>query len=168
MSKIESVSIERDCQSSVPEWTDALSRYVGRLSSSCWDQQLTKCMAKPGKGFAGRIEPANRRKSANNGSRSPFSGIEIIHNLIAERKQSAVRACAKHRRRASRLFRAPPILQFLMPIEAGLALARTCRGSEKTLSVLEQRFSTLTSREREIMIRATAGRLNKRIAEGSS
>ena len=49
-------------------------------------------------------------------------------------------------------------------IETGLARDRARRESEEALAVLRERFDTLSSREREIMIRATAGRLNKQIA----
>jgi FixJ family two-component response regulator len=49
-------------------------------------------------------------------------------------------------------------------IETGLALDRARRESEEALAVLRERFDTLSSREREIMINATAGRLNKQIA----
>ena len=49
-------------------------------------------------------------------------------------------------------------------IETGLARDRARRESEKALGVLRERFETLSSREREIMIHATAGRLNKQIA----
>ncbi len=49
-------------------------------------------------------------------------------------------------------------------IEVGLARDRARRESEKALTELRQRFETLSSREREIMIQATAGRLNKQIA----
>ena len=51
-------------------------------------------------------------------------------------------------------------------IEAGLARDRARRESEKALDELRIRFDSLTSREREIMIQATAGRLNKQIAYG--
>jgi FixJ family two-component response regulator len=51
-------------------------------------------------------------------------------------------------------------------IEAGLARDRARRESEKALDELRTRFGSLTSREREIMIQATAGRLNKQIAFG--
>ena len=51
-------------------------------------------------------------------------------------------------------------------IEAGLARDRARRESEKALDELRTRFNSLTSREREIMIQATAGRLNKQIAYG--
>jgi FixJ family two-component response regulator len=49
-------------------------------------------------------------------------------------------------------------------IETGLARDRARRESEEALAVLRERFDTLSSREREIMIQATAGRLNKQMA----
>ena len=49
-------------------------------------------------------------------------------------------------------------------IETGLARDRARRESEGALAVLRERFDTLSSREREIMIKATAGRLNKQMA----
>lgn len=49
-------------------------------------------------------------------------------------------------------------------IMTGLARDRARRESEKALESLRQRFDTLSPREREIMIQATAGRLNKQIA----
>jgi len=49
-------------------------------------------------------------------------------------------------------------------IETGLARDRARRENEKALSALRERFNTLSSREREIMVQATAGRLNKQIA----
>src|SRR5262245_38417262 len=49
-------------------------------------------------------------------------------------------------------------------VEAGLARDRARRESEKTLVALRQRFDTLSSRERDIMLRAVDGRLNKQIA----
>jgi FixJ family two-component response regulator len=45
-----------------------------------------------------------------------------------------------------------------------LARDRARRESEEALAVLRERFDTLSSREREIMIQATAGRLNKQMA----
>jgi FixJ family two-component response regulator len=48
-------------------------------------------------------------------------------------------------------------------IEAGLARDRACRGSDKALSALKERFESLSSREREVMMQVTAGRLNKQI-----
>jgi FixJ family two-component response regulator len=49
-------------------------------------------------------------------------------------------------------------------IEAGLALDRTRRENEKTLSALRERFGSLSPREREIMIEVAHGRLSKQIA----
>ncbi|HEV2716469.1 MAG TPA: response regulator [Terriglobales bacterium] len=49
-------------------------------------------------------------------------------------------------------------------IETGLARDRALRENEKALGALRERFNTLSSREREIMFQATAGRLNKQIA----
>ena len=49
-------------------------------------------------------------------------------------------------------------------IDTGLARDRAHRESEKSLVDLRERFSKLSPREREIMIQATAGRLNKQIA----
>ena len=49
-------------------------------------------------------------------------------------------------------------------VEAGLARDRARRESEKALAGLRERFDTLTSREREIMVQVAAGRLNKQIA----
>jgi FixJ family two-component response regulator len=49
-------------------------------------------------------------------------------------------------------------------IEAGLARDRARRESDRALAVLRERFDTLSSREREVMLRVVAGRLNKQIA----
>jgi FixJ family two-component response regulator len=49
-------------------------------------------------------------------------------------------------------------------VQAGLARDRARRESDKALGALRERFETLSSREREIMIQVTAGRLNKQIA----
>ena len=49
-------------------------------------------------------------------------------------------------------------------VEAGLARDRARRENDKALDALTKRFETLSSREREIMIQVTAGRLNKQIA----
>jgi FixJ family two-component response regulator len=51
-------------------------------------------------------------------------------------------------------------------IDAGLARDRARRESEQALTELRNRFDSLSLREREIMIQATAGRLNKQIAHG--
>jgi DNA-binding NtrC family response regulator len=52
----------------------------------------------------------------------------------------------------------------LEAVQAGLARDRARRESDKALGDLRERFDTLSSREREIMMQVTAGRLNKQIA----
>jgi FixJ family two-component response regulator len=52
----------------------------------------------------------------------------------------------------------------LEAVQAGLARDRARRESDRALGVLRERFETLSSREREIMMQVTAGRLNKQIA----
>jgi FixJ family two-component response regulator len=49
-------------------------------------------------------------------------------------------------------------------VEAGLARDRARRESDRALGALRERFETLSSREREVMIGVTVGRLNKQIA----
>jgi FixJ family two-component response regulator len=49
-------------------------------------------------------------------------------------------------------------------VEAGLARDRAERESDRALSALRERFEALSSREREVMVQVTAGRLNKQIA----
>jgi FixJ family two-component response regulator len=49
-------------------------------------------------------------------------------------------------------------------VETGLARDRARRDSDRALGSLRERFETLSSREREVMIHVTAGRLNKQIA----
>jgi FixJ family two-component response regulator len=53
----------------------------------------------------------------------------------------------------------------LEAVEAGLARDRARRESDRALRALRERFSTLTSREREVMIQIAAGRVNKQIAD---
>ena len=54
--------------------------------------------------------------------------------------------------------------ELLDAVDAGLARDRARRESDRALTALKERFETLSSREREIMIQVTAGRLNKQIA----
>src|ERR1700720_721568 len=49
-------------------------------------------------------------------------------------------------------------------VESGLARDRARRENDKALGALRERFETLSSREREVMVQVTAGRLNKQIA----
>jgi FixJ family two-component response regulator len=52
----------------------------------------------------------------------------------------------------------------LEAIEAGLARDGARRESDKALAALRGRFDSLSTREREVLIGVTAGRLNKQIA----
>ena len=54
--------------------------------------------------------------------------------------------------------------ELLDAVEAGLARDRARRESDRALDALTKRFETLSPREREVMVRVTAGRLNKQIA----
>jgi len=54
--------------------------------------------------------------------------------------------------------------ELLDAVEAGLARDRARREGERALAALRERFGTLSSREREIMLHVAAGRLNKQIA----
>src|ERR1700757_3079387 len=54
--------------------------------------------------------------------------------------------------------------ELLDAVEAGIARDRAHREGEKALATLRERFKSLSSREREVMIHVTAGRLNKQIA----
>jgi FixJ family two-component response regulator len=49
-------------------------------------------------------------------------------------------------------------------VEAGLTRDRARRESDRALAALRERFDSLSSREREIMLHVMAGRLNKQIA----
>jgi FixJ family two-component response regulator len=49
-------------------------------------------------------------------------------------------------------------------VEAGLARDRARRERDNVLRTLTERFGSLSSREREIMVQVAAGRLNKQIA----
>ena len=53
----------------------------------------------------------------------------------------------------------------LEAVQAGLARDRARRESDRALGELRERFDALSSREREIMMQVTAGRLNKQIAD---
>lgn len=54
--------------------------------------------------------------------------------------------------------------ELLDAVDAGLARDRARRESDRALAALQERFETLSSREREVMTQVTAGRLNKQVA----
>lgn len=54
--------------------------------------------------------------------------------------------------------------ELLDAVQAGLAQDRARRESDRALLSLRERFESLSSREREVMVQVTAGRLNKQIA----
>ena len=54
--------------------------------------------------------------------------------------------------------------ELLDAVQAGLARDRARRESDRALLSLRERFESLSSREREVMVQVTAGRLNKQIA----
>src|SRR5262244_4141931 len=54
--------------------------------------------------------------------------------------------------------------ELLDAVEVGLARDRASRERNQVLRALRERFSSLTSREREVMVQVASGRLNKQIA----
>jgi RNA polymerase sigma factor (sigma-70 family) len=54
--------------------------------------------------------------------------------------------------------------ELIEAVEAGLARDHARRESARALAALRERFDTLSSREREVMLQVMAGRLNKQIA----
>jgi AraC family transcriptional regulator, positive regulator of tynA and feaB len=51
------ITVERhNCEGSLPEWADALSRHVAHVLPSNWDEQLTRSNPTSGRSFSGRIE----------------------------------------------------------------------------------------------------------------
>ena len=103
------------------------------------------------------------------------SGLELQRDLAAANKQLPIIFITAHAdipmtvqamKGGAIEFLTKPFREqeFLEAVEAGLARDRARREIDKELAVLRERFDTLSSREREIMILATAGRLNKQIA----
>ena len=103
------------------------------------------------------------------------SGLELQRDLAAENRQVPIIFITAHADvpmtvRAmkggaieflTKPFRDQDLIE---AIEAGLARDRARRESDQALETLRARFDTLSSREREIMLQVTAGRLNKQIA----
>jgi len=103
------------------------------------------------------------------------SGLDLQRELAAARKDLPIIFITAHadipmtvqamKRGAIEFLTKPFRDQDLIDaIEAGLARDRDRRDSQKALAAIRERYETLSSREREIMVQATAGRLNKQIA----
>jgi FixJ family two-component response regulator len=103
------------------------------------------------------------------------SGLELQSELVAANKQVPIIFITAHAdvpmtvqamKAGAIEFLTKPFRDqdLLDAIEAGLARDRVRRESDRTLAALMERFDMLSSREREIMLRVLAGRLNKQIA----
>jgi FixJ family two-component response regulator len=103
------------------------------------------------------------------------SGLELQRDLVAANRQLPIIFITAHgdipmtvqaMKGGAIEFLTKPFRDqdLLEAVEAGIARDRARRESESALRVLMERFETLSSREREVMIRVTAGRLNKQIA----
>jgi FixJ family two-component response regulator len=103
------------------------------------------------------------------------SGLELQRELVAPNRQLPIIFITAHgdfpmtvqaMKAGAIEFLTKPFRDqdLLDTVETGLARHRARRKSEDAPDDLRNRFDSLTSREREIMIQATAGRLNKQIA----
>src|SRR6516225_8646264 len=103
------------------------------------------------------------------------SGLELQRDLAAENRQVPIIFITAHAdvpmtvqamkggaiEFLTKPFRDQDLIE---AVEAGLARDRARRESDRALAALRERFDSLSSREREIMLQVTAGRLNKQIA----
>jgi FixJ family two-component response regulator len=103
------------------------------------------------------------------------SGLELQRDLVAANRQVPIIFITAHgdipmtvqaMKGGAIEFLTKPFRDqdLLEAVQAGLARDRARRESDRALVALRERFDTLSSREREIMIQVTAGRLNKQIA----
>jgi len=103
------------------------------------------------------------------------SGLELQHDLAAANRQVPIIFITAHAdvpmtvqamKGGAIEFLTKPFRDqdLLDAVEAGLARDRARRESDRALAALRERFDTLSSREREIMLHVVAGRLNKQIA----
>jgi FixJ family two-component response regulator len=103
------------------------------------------------------------------------SGLELQRDLVAANRQVPIIFITAHgdipmtvqaMKGGAIEFLTKPFRDqdLLEAVQAGLARDRARRESDRALGALRERFDTLSSREREIMIQVTAGRLNKQIA----
>ena len=103
------------------------------------------------------------------------SGLELQRDLVATNRQVPIIFITAHAdvpmsvqamKGGAMEFLTKPFRdqELLDAVEAGLARDRARRESDKALDTLRERFETLSSREREVMVQVTAGRVNKQIA----
>jgi RNA polymerase sigma factor (sigma-70 family) len=103
------------------------------------------------------------------------SGLELQRDLAAANRQVPIIFITAHAdvpmtvqamKRGAMEFLTKPFRDqdLLDAIEASLARDRARQESEQALATLRERFESLSSREREIMLHVVAGRLNKQIA----
>src|ERR1700742_5107990 len=103
------------------------------------------------------------------------SGLELQRDLVAANRQVPIIFITAHAdvpmtvqamKGGAIEFLTKPFRDqdLLDAIQAGLARDRARRESDRVLTMLRERFDTLSSREREIMLHVVAGRLNKQIA----
>jgi FixJ family two-component response regulator len=103
------------------------------------------------------------------------SGLELQRDLVAANRQVPIIFTTAHAdvpmtvqamKGGAIEFLTKPFRDqdLLDAVEAGLARDRARRESERALAMLRERFGSLSPREREIMLHAVAGRLNKQIA----
>jgi len=103
------------------------------------------------------------------------SGLELQRELIAAKRQVPIIFMSAHAdvpmsvqamKGGAIEFLTKPFRDqdLLDAIEAGLARDRARLERAKALHALKERFDTLSPREREVMVRVAAGRLNKQIA----
>jgi FixJ family two-component response regulator len=103
------------------------------------------------------------------------SGLELQRDLAAANRQVPIIFIAAHAdvpmtvqamKGGAIEFLTKPFRDqdLLDAVEAGLARDRARRESERASAALRERFDTLSSRERDIMLHVVAGRLNKQIA----
>jgi RNA polymerase sigma factor (sigma-70 family) len=103
------------------------------------------------------------------------SGLELQRDLAAMNRQSPIIFITAHAdvpmtvqamKGGAMEFLTKPFRDqdLLDAIEAGLVRDRARQERERALAILRERFDSLSSREREIMLHVVAGRLNKQIA----
>jgi FixJ family two-component response regulator len=103
------------------------------------------------------------------------SGLELQRDLVAAKRQlpiifitahGDIRMTVQAMKGGAIEFLTKPFRDqdLLDAVQTGLARDRARRESDQAMDTLRARFDTLSSREREIMVQATAGRLNKQIA----